>query len=233
MSAAEGREPARGRDASRGDAPVRVLLVDDHDLFRTRLASLLRSQPEIDLVGQASRGNAGVRLAEELKPDVVLIDLRVGDISGHEATRMILERRPSVRVIALSVLPQHDDVIGALQAGASGYLLKDAALEELVGAIRAAAEGAAWLSPRAAEILLGRLRRAGGRAPEQRPPEDLSPRELDVLRLIAQGMDNTEIAAALNISPRTAKNHVSSILAKLGLPNRVQAATYAVRRGLD
>jgi DNA-binding NarL/FixJ family response regulator len=227
MSAAE------GRDAPVRDAPIRVLVVDDHDLFRMRVVSLLRSQPEIDVIGQASRGRAAVRLADELKPDVMLMELRMGEISGYEATRMILERRPSVRVIALSVLPQVDDVTAAVNAGASGYLVKDAPVEELVGAIRAVADGAAWLSPRAAEILLGRLRRSGAPAAEQQPAHGLSARELDVLRLIARGMDNADIAAALFISPPTAKNHVSSILTKLGLPNRVQAATYAVRRGLD
>ncbi len=227
MSAAEDRN-APGREA-----PIRVLVVDDHDLFRGRVVSLLHSRPEIDVVGQASRGRAGVRLAEELKPDVVLIDLRMGEISRHEATRMILERRPAARVIALSVLPQGSDVIDAVQAGASGYLVKDAPIEELVGAIHAAADGTVWLSSRAAEILLMRLRRAEAPAVDAQPAEELSARELEVLRLIARGMDNTDIAGALNISPRTAKNHVSRILTKLGVPNRIQAATYAVRRGLD
>ncbi len=227
MSAAE------GRDAAVRDAPIRVLVIDDHDLFRTRIVSLLRSQPEVDVIAQASRGRAGVRLTDELKPDVVLIDLIKGDISRYEATEMILERQPEVRVLALSVLPQGDDVIDAVRAGASGYLVKDAPIEELVAAIRAAADGAAWFSSRAAEILLKRLRRSSAPAADHPPAEELSARELDVLRLIARGMDNAHIAAALNISPRTAKNHVSRILTKLGLPNRIQAATYAVRRGLD
>ncbi len=215
------------------EAVIRVLVVDDHDLFRTGLASVLGSQPDIEVVAQASGGRIGVRLADELRPDVVLMDLRMPDVAGPEATRAILERRPSTRVLALTVLSEDEDVAAAMQAGASGFLAKDTPIDEVVAAVRAAAHGVAWLSPRAAEVVLGGLRRSnveGG--PDRGPVEDLSPRELEVLRLIARGMENSEIAEALSISPRTAKNHVSSILAKLGLPSRVQAAIYAVRRGL-
>jgi NarL family two-component system response regulator LiaR len=208
------------------------LVVDDHDLFRAGLVSLLRAQPDIVVVGQASGGDAGVRLADELQPDVVLMDLQIAEVPGSQAMRMIVERRPSVRVIAMSVLARDEDVTGAVQAGASGYLGKDAPVGELVSAIRAAARGAAWLSPRAAEVVLGLLRQAEAPEPERASVEELSPRELDVLRLIARGLENAEIARELNISPWTAKNHVSSILTKLGLPSRVQAATCAVRHGL-
>jgi DNA-binding NarL/FixJ family response regulator len=215
-------------------ARVRVLVVDDYDLFRTGLTSLLASHSSIEVVGQASTGRAGVRLADELQPDVVLMDLRMPDISGHEATRAILARRSTAKVVVFTVLSEDEDVEAAVQAGACGFLAKDTPMDEVVAAIRAAASGAAWLSPRAAEVVLGRARRVD-REPTQDmdPLAELSPRELQVLQLIARGMENSEIAEVLNISPRTAKNHVSSILAKLGLPSRVQAAIYALRHGLD
>ncbi len=214
-------------------APVRVLIVDDHDLFRTGLASLLSTRTEVEVIAQASNGRMGVRLAGELEPDVVLMDLRMPDLGGHDATREIVQHRPSTRVVALTVLSEDADVAAALEAGACGFLAKDTPVEDVVVAVQAAAQGAAWLSPRAAEVVLSRLR---ARDPQidrgDVSIDELSARELDVLRLIAQGMENAEIADALHISPRTAKNHVSSILAKLGLPSRVQAAIYAVRRGL-
>jgi DNA-binding NarL/FixJ family response regulator len=212
---------------------IRVLVVDDHDLFRTGLASLLGAQPDIEVVAQASGGRVAVRLAEELRPDVVLMDLRMPDLDGPSATRAILAKRPSARVLALTVVADDAAVADALEAGSCGFLAKDTPVDGVVAAVRAAAQGAAWLSPRAAEVVLGHLRRNGSEHEvEDSRIEDLSARELDVLRLIARGMENSEIAEALNISQRTAKNHVSNILAKLGLPSRVQAAIYAVRRGL-
>jgi DNA-binding NarL/FixJ family response regulator len=175
----------------------------------------------------------GVRLAAELEPDVVLMDLRMPDLEGAEATREILHRHPATRVVALTVLSEESDVASAMEAGACGFLAKDTPIDDVIVAVRAAAQGGAWLSPRAAEVVLGRMRRDSAEAaPEDDMMETLSDREIDVLRLIARGMENAEIAQALNISPRTAKNHVSNILAKLGLPSRVQAAIYAVRRGL-
>jgi DNA-binding NarL/FixJ family response regulator len=221
-------------EADRQTAPVRVLVVDDHDLFRTGLASLLASQPDIEVVAQASGGRMGVRLAEELRPDVVLMDLRMPDLGGPEATRQILALRPATRVLVLTVASDSGDVESALEAGATGFMAKDTPIDSVVIAVRAAAQGVAWLSPRAAELVLGRLRqRSAETQPEPESLDQLSARELDVLRLIARGMENAEIADTLNISPRTVKNHVSNILAKLGLPGRVQAAIYAVRRGLD
>jgi two-component system, NarL family, response regulator LiaR len=215
------------------DGAIRVLVVDDHDLFRTGLASLLGSQPDIEVIAQASGGRMGVRLADELRPDVVLMDVRMPDLEGPEATREILERDPSTRIVALTVASEDADVAAVVGAGACGFLAKDTPIEGVAVAIRAAAQGAAWLSPRAAEVVLGRVRRDElEQEAEAAPPHDLSARELDVLRLIARGMENAEIANELGISPRTAKNHVSNILAKLGLPGRVQAAIYAVRRGL-
>ena len=221
-------------EAVRQDEPIRVLVVDDHDLFRAGLASLLSMQPDIEVVAQASGGRMGVRLADELRPDVVIMDLRMPDVEGPAATRAILERNPAMRVVVLTVATDESDVEAALEAGACGFIAKDTPVGGVATAVRAAAQGVAWLSPRAAELVLGRVRR---RAMEQEVEvggeEHLSARELDVLRLIARGMENADIAEALAISPRTAKNHVSNILAKLGMPSRVQAAIYAVRRGLD
>jgi DNA-binding NarL/FixJ family response regulator len=213
---------------------VRLLVVDDHDLFRAGLASLLAAEEDIEVVGQASGGKMGVRLAAELRPDVILMDVRMPDMSGPDATRAILARDPRIRVLALTVSSEDADVSAVLRAGAAGFLAKDTPIDSLVVAIQAAESGAAWLSPRAAEVVLGRIRSTEA-PPEQEPTslEHLSAREVDVLRLIANGMENAEIAEALNISPRTAKNHVSNILSKLGLPSRVQAAVYAVRQGVS
>jgi DNA-binding NarL/FixJ family response regulator len=213
--------------------PIRVLMVDDHDLFRTGLSSLLAAQSDIEVVAQASGGRMAVRLADELRPDVVLMDIRMADLGGVAATREILDRHPSSRVLALTVVSDDADVEAVVRAGACGFLAKDTPVEGIVVAIRAAAQGVAWLSPRAAEVVLARLRRDDAEPDFGSVPiEELSPRELAVLRLIARGLENSQIAAELGISPRTAKNHISNILAKLGLPSRVQAAVYAVRRGL-
>lgn len=223
----------RMNEAQSRDAAIRLVVVDDHDLFRTGLASLLSLQPDIEVIAQASGGRRGVQLTDELRPDVVLMDLHMPDLAGPAATRLILERQPSTRVIALTVMSEDADVAAAVEAGACGFLAKDTAIEDIVAAVRAAGQGASWLSPRAAEVVLGRLRRAEAEPePDLGSAGQLSARELDVLRLIARGLENAEIADDLGISPRTVKNHVSNILTKLGLPSRVQAAVYAVRRGL-
>lgn len=212
---------------------IRVLVVDDHDLFRAGLASLLGKHADIEVVAQASGGRTAIRLADELKPDVILMDVQMPDVDGPQATRQILARHPAMRVVALTVVSNDADVSAVVAAGACGFLAKDTPIEGVLLAVRAAAQGIAWLSPRAAEVVLGRVRRDTVPDEAERSLiDDLSARELDVLRLIAQGLDNAEIATELGISPRTAKNHVSNILAKLGQPSRVQAAVYAVRRGL-
>lgn len=231
-----GDEQATG-DAVSTSVPAgkrtRVLVVDDHDLFRTGLVSLLGSEPDLEVVAQASSGRSGVRLARELDPDVVLMDLRMPDIDGVHATSQIVQGDSSTSVIVLTVASGEEHVEAALKAGACGFVAKETPFPSLVSAIRAAAEGAAWFSPRAADVVLSRLRREDVGQASDHAPNGLSARELEVLRLIARGLGNSEIAETLGISPRTAKNHVSSILAKLGMPSRVQAAVYAVRSGLD
>jgi two-component system, NarL family, nitrate/nitrite response regulator NarL len=214
--------------------PIRVLVVDDHDLFRVGLASVLAAHRNLEVVAQASGGKMAVRLARELQPDVVLMDLRMPDLSGPAATEAILADNESVRVVALTVMAGESDVAAAVSAGACGYLLKDSAVDDVVVAIRAAASGTAWLSPRAAEALLEHVRRDVPHAVELGDRTvGLSPRETGVLELVARGLENNEIAANLTISPHTVKNHVSSILGKLGVTNRIQAAIYAVRHQLD
>jgi len=214
--------------------PIRLLIVDDHDLFRTGLSSLLADGLGIEIVAQASGGRMGVRLARELKPDVVLMDLRMPDLDGIDAIRLIVEEDPTARVIALTVASSEHDVAAAVLAGACGYLVKDSPVDEIVVAVRAAARGEAWLSPRAATALVDRVRSSNVEPPAEELTviAELSARELEVLRLVARGLENSEIAYELGISPRTAKNHLSSILAKLGVTNRIQAAIYAVRSGL-
>ena len=198
---------------------MRVLVVDDYDLFRTGLARLLGLEPGIEVVGQASTGHMGVRLAEELHPDVVLMDLRMPDLDGSEATRAILESQPSARVVALSVSADEVDVAAVMQAGACGFVVKDAPIEEVVVALRAAAQGATWLSSRVAEVVLRGLRRA---APEPDadvvPVEQISPRELEVLRLVARGMENAEIGETLEHQPPDRKEP------RLQHPGQAQAA---------
>jgi DNA-binding NarL/FixJ family response regulator len=211
---------------------IRVLLVDDHDVFRHGLAQLLGDEG-LDVVAEASGGEAGVRLAAELRPDVVLMDLSMPGMSGVEATRAIAAGDGGSRVVVLSLSDDDAAMLEALLAGAAGYLLKEATLEQIVTAVQAAAAGDAVIPPRVAPELLRRLRAAE----EARPSNgdgavELSEREHEVLRLIVEGRDNAAIAAELFISPNTVKSHVASIFAKLGVESRLQASVQALRRGL-
>ncbi len=212
-----------------GADAIRVLIVDDHDVFRTGLAQLLRDEG-VDVVGQASGGAAGVRLAAELAPHVVLMDLSMPAMSGVEATRAIVAGATSSQVVILTLSDDDASMLEALLAGAAGYVLKDASLERIVAAVEAAAQGEAVIPPQVAPEILRRLRAAApAPAGEQ---EQLSEREQEVLALIVDGRDNATIAAELFISTNTVKRHVASIFSKLGVENRLQASVQALRRGL-
>src|SRR5215831_18197979 len=199
--------------------PLRVLLVDDHDLFRTGLRNLLEEQ-ELEIVGEAATGAEAVVQVRDLTPDVVVMDLNMPSMGGVEATRHITEVSPLTRVVMLTISDEDSDVTDAILAGACGYLLKDASIQELVAGIHAASRGEALISPHIAAKVLQRIR------------AELSDREIEVLKLIANGKDNSVIAAELHISPKTVKNHISNILMKLQIDNRIQAAVYAVRSGI-
>jgi DNA-binding NarL/FixJ family response regulator len=224
-------QPPEGQhDAGGVDRRLRVLVVDDHTLFRTGLRNLL--EDEGFEVAEARSGELALQAAAVRAPDVVLMDLNMPGISGVEATRRLNEFAPATPVVMLTVSADDRDVVDAVRAGACGYLLKDAVLEEIVGGIRAVASGESWVAPRVAGTLLARVREADERTAGTTPEVELTERETQILRLIAEGKDNAEIGHELYISPRTVKNHVSSLLAKLQIENRVQAAVYAVRRGL-
>ena len=217
-------------DPGGADGPLRVLVVDDHTLFRTGLRNLL--EDEGFEVAEARSGELALQAAAVRAPDVVLMDLNMPGISGVEATRRLRELSPATPVVMLTVSADDRDVVDAVRAGACGYLLKDAAIEEIVAGIRAVASGESWVAPRVAGTLLARVREASEPAADAMPAAELTEREQQILRLIAEGKDNAEIGQELYISPRTVKNHVSSLLAKLQIENRIQAAVYAVRRGL-
>jgi two-component system, NarL family, response regulator LiaR len=204
---------------------IRVLLADDHTVVRQGLRMFLSLDPELEVIGEAANGAEALQLARELLPDVVLMDLLMPVMDGITAIAAIRRELPDVEVIALTSVLEDASVVGAVRAGAIGYLLKDTEADELREAIKAAAAGQVQLSPKAATRLLREVR-----APES--PETLTERETDVLRLLAQGLSNKEIARELVIGEKTVKTHVSNILSKLGVPSRTQAALYAVRIGL-
>jgi len=215
----------------RADA-ARIVIVDDHDLFRTGLRTLLEEHG-VQVAGEASAGSQAIGLVRELAPDVVVMDLNMPGMSGVEATRHITAIAPLTRVLVLTISDRDDDVLAAIVAGACGYLLKDASIQDLLRGIQAAALGESLISPHIASKVLQRLR-AASLSPEiaEAIRSELSDREIEVLKLIANGNDNTLIAAELHISPKTVKNHISNILMKLQIENRIQAAVYAVRSGI-
>jgi DNA-binding NarL/FixJ family response regulator len=214
------------------EAGVRVLLVDDHDLFRTGLRTLLEEQG-VEIVGEAANGDDAVMLVEEHAPDVVLMDLEMPGKGGIEATREIAAVAPLTRVVVLTISDQDADVMDAVVAGACGYLLKDATIQDLLRGIAAANRGESLISPAIAAKVLQRVRAS---SPDLEAAQllttQLSDRELQVLKLIANGKDNAQIAGELFISAKTVKNHISNILLKLSIENRIQAAVFAVRSGL-
>jgi DNA-binding NarL/FixJ family response regulator len=205
--------------------PIRILIADDHSVVREGLRMFLGLDPAIEVIGEASDGAEALRLVGALAPDVVLMDLIMPVMDGISATRAIREQFPDTEVVALTSVLEDASVVGAIRAGAIGYLLKTTDAEELRRSIRAAAAGQVQLSTDAAARLMREVR-----APDS--PEMLTERETDVLRLVAEGKANKEIAQGLGIGEKTVKTHVSSILAKLGLQSRTQAALYAARIGI-
>jgi len=211
---------------------LRVLLVDDHDLFRSGLVNLL-SEHGLHVVGEAENGDVALRLVRELAPDVVIMDLNMPGPSGVDVIRQMTSIAPLTRVVVLTISADDSDVINAVMGGACGYLLKDSSVDQLIAGIHSAAAGESLISPQIAAKMLQILRaqRSSVDAAETIRAE-LSEREIEVLKLIASGNDNAEIARALFISPKTVKNHISNILMKLQMENRIQAAVYAVRSGI-
>jgi two-component system nitrate/nitrite response regulator NarL len=215
-------------------ARARLLLVDDHALFRRGLRRLFEGHG-FEIAGEASNGRAAVQLATELKPDIIIMDLSMPVMGGVEAIKRIVERDPDARVLVLTISAGEAEVLDALLVGACGYLLKDARAEDIVQGVRAAAAGDSMISPRIAGRLVARLRESGSPAATVAPAlneADLTGREVEILRLIGHGKENSAIAQELFISPKTVKNHVASILSKLEIENRIQAAVVAVRQGL-
>jgi DNA-binding NarL/FixJ family response regulator len=216
----------------KGLEELRVLVVDDHDLFRTGLRNLLEEQG-VNVVGEAGNGETAIRLAADLAPDVVIMDLNMPGVGGVETTRRLSGLAPLSRVVVLTISADDEDVMNAVMAGACGYLLKDSSIQDLIVGIRAAAAGESLISPQIAAKVLQRLR---AQSKDDDAAEtiraELSDRELEVLKLIANGKDNAQIARELFISPKTVKNHISNILMKLQIDNRIQAAVYAVRSGI-
>ncbi|WP_327086821.1 response regulator transcription factor [Nonomuraea sp. NBC_01738] len=202
---------------------IRILLVDDHPVVRSGLAAMLAGQPDFELAGEAATGEEGVAAARDLAPDVVLMDLQLGPgMHGSEATRLIVEM-DGPRVLVLTTFDTDADIVAAIEAGATGYLLKDAPSDDLHAAIRAAAAGASTLAPSVASRLLGRVRSSDA---------TLSPRELEVLGHVAAGLSNRQISKAMFLSETTVKTHLVHIYAKLGVESRTAAVAVATRKGL-
>lgn len=217
------------------DEKIRILLADDHVMLRQGTVALLQREADIEVVGQASDGRQAVELAHDLRPDIVVMDVRMPELSGVEATRQIRETLPEVQVLVLSA---HDDdqyIFSLLEAGASGYLLKTAPVSELAKAIRQVKSGESPLSPSIARKIVVRMSNKDSKSPhaaqEGESPNDLTSRELEVLQLLAQGMNNRAIAESMSVSERTVHAHLSNIFAKMGVSSRLEAVLGAIRRG--
>ncbi|MBC8161581.1 MAG: response regulator transcription factor [Roseiflexaceae bacterium] len=204
--------------------PIRILIAEDQRIVREGLTALFEDEPALEIVGEAANGVEAVALYAALQPDLVLMDLQMPQLDGAEATRQIKAAWPLARVLVLTTYATDEFIFTALRAGAQGYLLKDASADELIAAVRAVHAGQTQLSPAVAARLVAGVGGGG--------PEALTPRELEVLRLLGAGLSNGEIAERLVIAPRTAKVHVQNILAKLGAANRTEAVGIAVRQGM-
>lgn len=210
--------------------PIKVMLVDDHEMVRIGLAAVLATEEDIELVGEAGSGQEGIRLAQEYKPDVVLMDLVMEGMDGIETTRRIMQILPDCKVIVLTSYIDDEKIYPVIEAGAFSYLLKTSRATEIAQAIRAAASGQPVLESQVASKIMNRFRQNTKK--ERLPHEDLTEREMEVLKLIAKGKSNQEVADELFIGVKTVKFHVTNILAKLGCEDRTQAAIYAFKHGL-
>ena len=212
---------------------IRVLIVDDQTVVREGLAAILRTDPEIDVVGLAGDGREALELVPTAQPDVVLMDLKMPRMNGVQATRELRQAWPEIYVLILTTYAEEDWLFDAIRAGAAGYLLKDTRRADLVAAIKGTAQGKAFLDPSVAGKVMVHAASSAAVAEETRAPAiDLTEREVEILNMLAQGLSNPEIAERLHLAPGTVRNYVSSILAKLGVSDRTQAAVLAVRWGL-
>src|SRR3954449_11977894 len=212
--------------------PIRVIIVDDQELFRRGLTMLMSAESGLEVVGEAGDGATGIDLASEVAPDVVLLDVRMPKVSGIEACVAIKEAVPAAKILMLTVSDEESDLYEAVKSGASGYLLKDSSIEEVAQAIRVVADGQSLISPSMAVKLIDEFKQMSRPEREHVPGLRLTDRELEVLRLVAKGMNNREIARDLFISENTVKNHVRNILEKLQLHSRMEAVMYPVKEKL-
>jgi DNA-binding NarL/FixJ family response regulator len=228
------RLPSTARTDRGNDERLRVLIVDDHALFRRGLQMVLRQEDDIDVVGEAGDGHEAVEKAQELMPDVVLMDVRMPGQSGIKATEQIKDLIPHAKILMLTISDEEADLYDAIKAGASGYLLKEISIDEVADAVRSVWSGQSRISPSMASKLLTEFAAMSKRAEErqQLPAPRLTEREMEVLKLVAQGMNNRDIAKELFISENTVKNHIRNILEKLHLHSRMEAVVYAVREKL-
>jgi DNA-binding NarL/FixJ family response regulator len=226
-----------GADPGTGADPIRVLIADDHALFRRGLEMVLQGEPGLELVGQASDGQEAVQIAGEVVPDVVLMDIRMPKMTGIEAARQMKEVAPSAKIVILTISDEDGDLFEAIRAGAIGYLLKDIPLDELADSVRAVHGGQSLINPSMAGKLITEFATLARRDAEEEPAKHapmlkLTDREMEVLRLVARGMNNRDIAKELFISENTVKNHVRNILEKLQIHSRMEAVMIAVREKL-
>jgi DNA-binding NarL/FixJ family response regulator len=226
-----------GTDPGAGEDPIRVLIADDHAFFRRGLEVVLQGEPGLELVGQASDGQEAVRVASEVVPDIVLMDIRMPKMTGIEAARAMKEVAPSAKIVILTISDEDEDLFEAIRAGAIGYLLKDIPLDELADSVRAVHGGQSLINPSMAGKLITEFATLARRDAEEEPAKHapvlkLTDREMEVLRLVARGLNNRDIAKELFISENTVKNHVRNILEKLQIHSRMEAVMIAVREKL-